>query len=244
VAFVCAESGAFDVSALLSARLDTTASAAWTVILSMFLIAECVCGGMSIATCAVVGSALGSGKPKRAKRLAVSAILLVAVWATVDALLLYWFHESIFNFFTQDPNVHAALAEIVWIILPLHISDSIQFVFQGIFSGCGQNHLGAIALVLSLWVMGIGGILYFLHFTKLGLIGVPLGLTIGLASACPVLCFLVFKRFDWTALAKEAMKEHMEDEEMLDLFPMTPASPVPGQQSPASFVGSMVQFSP
>ena len=213
VVFVCAESAAFDVTALVAAQLSSVETAAWTMMLSTFLIADCVCSGISIAACALVGRALGENSPRTAVRIAITAVTVTFLWSLFDALLLYRYHRAVFGLFTQDAKVLEAASSIAWIIVPLHVSDSVQFAFQGIFSGAGQNHFGAAALVTCLWGGGVGSIFYLLR-NGYGLLGVPLGLTIGLVLCCPVLAFLCFYWFDWKLLAEViSLEEEVAAEE-------------------------------
>jgi MATE family multidrug resistance protein len=204
--FVSAESGAFDVSALIAGQLGAANSAASAVMVSLVSLAASVCCGMSTGTCACVGSALGAGDPLRARRMAATGVGMAAILATIDALLIYRYHHGIFFLFTTDPKVIKVLSNLIWIIIPLHISDSIQFVFQGIFSGCGQNHLGAMVMLGALWGCGVGSIWMFVHHTQLGLLGVFEGLTIGLALSFPLLSFIAFTKFNWYLMARDASR--------------------------------------
>lgn len=80
--------------------------------------------------------------------------------------------------------------EVLFLLPFFHITDCIQFAFQGIFSGLGKNHLGAVILLTCLWCVGIPLCIVFGSYLGYHIFGVCLGITIGLCIEAPALVFV------------------------------------------------------
>ena len=210
--FVAAEASAFDMSVLLAAKIGNPEGAAWSAILNSLLFFVAAAGGLSASAAAKVGASLGAGYPEDARRYAFAAVFLATCICLMNSVVIYSFFDVLLSLFgTTGISLRAGLA-VRWLAPFLHIADSIQFCFQGVFSGAGQNHKGALILLSCLWAFGFPLSLILAFYHGLGLQGVVGGLTIGLFVEIPFMTYYV-QTMDWQALADEAQQEDDEVEE-------------------------------
>jgi Na+-driven multidrug efflux pump len=204
--FVAAEASAFDMSVLLAAKIGDPEGAAWSAILNSLLFFVSPAGGLSAAAAAKVGASLGAGYPNDARRYAFAAVGVATFVCLVNSVVIYSSFDVLLSLFgTSGLSLRAGLA-VRWLAPLMHIADSIQFCFQGVFSGAGQNHKGAMILLSCLWAFGFPLSLILAFFHGFGLEGVVGGLTIGLFVEIPLMTYYVHT-MDWRALAEEAMQD-------------------------------------
>lgn len=210
--FVAAEASAFDMTVLLAARLGQSEGAAWSAVLNSCLPFVSVAGGLSTAACAKVGASLGAGYPEDARRYAFAAVGGSAIGSAFNSIVIVTFFDFWLHLFGCDGDALAIGRSLLPIIPAMHMGDSIQFAFQGVFSGAGQNHRGAMILLSSLWAIGFPLAIFLAFYADWGVAGVVWGLTIGLLVETPSMMFSLY-RLDWQMLAEDAQAEAMEDEE-------------------------------
>jgi multidrug resistance protein, MATE family len=210
--FVAAEASAFDMSVLLAAKLGSAEGAAWSAIINCLLPFISVAGGLSTAACAKVGASLGAGYPEDAKRYAFTAVGLATFAAFINSAIVMSSYNLLLDLFGTEGSAVTVAYSFLWLIPFLHVSDALQFAFQGVFSGCGQNHKGAIILLCSLWAIGFPASLLLAFVHDFGAPGIVGGLTIGLFVESPCLIYTAYN-MDWKKLSEDAQAEAMEDEE-------------------------------
>ncbi|ORC85249.1 multidrug resistance protein, MATE family [Trypanosoma theileri] len=201
--FVAAEASSFDVAVLLSAALGTYEGAAFSAILNTLLMFVSIAGGLSTAACAKVGSSLGANLPQCARRYVVVAVSLAVLMASLNGIIVFVLFDNILGLFGVEGDSLVTARTIRWLVPFMCIADSAQYVFQGVFSGMGQNKKGAQILITCLWVIGLPLELALAYLFGCGLTGIVGGLTIGLMLESPTMIWYVCK-LDWEELAREA----------------------------------------
>ncbi|KPA80886.1 hypothetical protein ABB37_04295 [Leptomonas pyrrhocoris] len=209
--FVAAEASSFDVTVLLCARFGEVDGAAWSAIMNSLFIFASLSGGLSASACANIGRCIGAFEPVSAKRFVLVSILVAFLLGLIDSAILVTFFDFFMSLFgTQDKTL--GLAREVLFMLPIfHICDSVQFTFQGIFSGMGKNHLGAVILLTSLW--GIGVPLSFIlgHYLGYRMFGVCVGITVGLCIEAPAMVYAV-STMDYVVVCEKFVEDEESEE--------------------------------
>jgi putative MATE family efflux protein len=195
--FVVVEASSFDVTVLFAGLLGAHVAAAWSAVLTVMLVFQSVAAGCSLAATALVGQAVGDGRPGDARRLAATAVAVAVACAAVCAAASVAFPGVVFGVMSSDATVQRLIAAMLWMLPAFHVLDCAQFTFQGIFSGCARNAAGAAALVASLWCVGVPLSYYLGVHRGYGVGGVCGGLTVGLALEVPMLAGLALCRFTW-----------------------------------------------
>lgn len=212
--FVAAEASSFDVTVLLAAHYGEAQGSVWSAMMNVLFLFAAFSGGISTSACANIGRCIGAYDPSSAKRYVVISIFVAAAIGVLDSVIIVTLFDFLLSLFGVTAKTRSLASSIRYIIPALHIADSIQFTFQGIFSGLGQNHYGALILLASLW--GIGLPLCFLlgSFLHWGLYGVAVGLTIGLCIEAPLMILVATWYLDYEDLCYlNFMKEEEDDEE-------------------------------
>jgi MATE family multidrug resistance protein len=135
--------------------------------------------GISVAVTAVVGKALGAGKPNVASQRAWLGVKLAAGYMGLCGLVFVLFRHSLINLFIEDATPAADRALIVSLGSSFLIAcacfqffDGAAMTLTGALRGAGDTKVpGIVTLVLS-WVVIVGGGLFMIRiFPQLGSVG-------------------------------------------------------------------------
>lgn len=212
--FVAAEASSFDVTILLGAKYGETQGSVWSALMNILFIFASLSGGVSTSACANIGRCVGADDPVSVRRYVTISIVVAFLIGLVDSFIIVVFFNSFLSVFgITGASVNVA-APLVWLLPVFHIADSIQFIFQGIFSGLGQNGFGAIILLGSLWGIGLPLAFIFGSLMKWGIWGVCLGMTIGLCVEAPTMVIVAMRYLDYDKICYlHILDEELEDEE-------------------------------
>ncbi|CCW60993.1 unnamed protein product [Phytomonas sp. EM1] len=189
--FVAAEASSFDFTVLLCAQINAIQGAAWSGIMNTSFIFASFAGGLSTAACANIGRCIGANEAESARRYVILAVVLALACGLLNSVVLVAFYDFLMSLYgIQGPTL--LLARQVLFILPFFlIADSIQFTFQGIFSGLGKNHFGAAILLVNLWCIGVPIAFILGQQLNFQIVGICLGITFGLCIEAPCMIFAV-----------------------------------------------------
>jgi MATE family multidrug resistance protein len=148
-----------------------------------------------------VGSALGANKPRLAKMSVLAVMLTVLGNQILFVFLIFYFHNTMFSWWTSDPTIISITTTLVPLIMLSMFCDGIQFSLQGIYRGVGFQDMAAKRVLFSLWAIGVTFSRGLGLYTSLGVVGVVVGNTIGLLAEIPLL-LQGAATWDWVSLAK------------------------------------------
>ena len=212
---VCAEWWAFDVLQVFTIFVDKTAVAAFSVGMSLLVMLFSAALGVSVAASVLVGNALGANQPDKAQRYTKFILSLGAALAVLCTGFLWMFGRQVVELYTDDEDVIAEVMQMLPIVLLCHFGDSAQFAIQGIYRGAGMPSQAALAVLLTLWLVGLPAAGIFSIVLHLGVKGVFIGLLSGFAVEIPLLLFLM-SRWDWEMLAANASTKTQQEQEQED----------------------------
>lgn len=205
VVFVGAESGAFQTMVIYSSSFGATAGDGYVCIGTTCAMMFTMTYGLSVAASARIGNALGSNRPLAARMYAHVALSLSAVTSCCNSLLFaLWLYRWVIPLYTPDPAVFAVAKTLLPFVPVFHMLDCLQFMFQGIFSGCGRNHVGAVIILLTLVAVGVSMALALGSAAGLGLRGLLSGFIIGLLTETGTY-FCYFRQLNLAELAAVAV---------------------------------------
>ncbi len=95
--------------------------------------------GFSFAASALIGQNMGAGKIERAEKSVWLCVLYIASFLALVSLLFFFFGESLFRFFTDDPAVIREGAAYLRIIALFEIFLGLEIVLEGAFGGSGNS---------------------------------------------------------------------------------------------------------
>jgi MATE family multidrug resistance protein len=208
---VVAETVPFAAVALMAGMLGGVEGSAYTVVYTVISLLFTTSYGMSGAAAARIGNALGANKPHRARKFTVLAFVMTLVIACCNIVFLWQFHKVLYQAFAPGDGEVLDRCGSIWLIsAAVHMCDCLQFVYQGIYSACGKNHVGFIVVCVCLVGLSttLASILAFA--TDFGAAGLLAGLGSGLLIAIPTFTVVVRRTFDWNQMALVASQTRAE----------------------------------
>jgi MATE family multidrug resistance protein len=177
-----ADIGVFTVAAALAGRLDPASSAAHQIVFNVVALSFVVTLGVAGATAVLVGQAVGRADPTAARRSGSTALVLAAGFMTITATSFVVAPDRIIGLFTADATVAAVAVPVLMVAATFQLFDGIQVVATGALRGLGETRIPMITTLATQWLLGLP-LGYVLCFPLgLGLVGLWIGLSIGLAA--------------------------------------------------------------
>jgi len=182
------EVGAFMMAALMMGWISAQALAAHQIALScagfMFMFPL----GISMAVGMRVGKAVGEGRRELLRPIAggglAIAVAIMSVSAVGFAVAGPWLAGG---FVKDDPGVVALAAQLLVVAAIFQLFDGAQVIGSGALRGLADVRVPAVISFVAYWLLAIpGGYVLGLH-TRLGAVGVWIGLAAGLAIAAVLL---------------------------------------------------------
>ncbi|KAJ0721276.1 putative multi antimicrobial extrusion protein [Helianthus annuus] len=145
-----------------------------------------------LSICTRVSNELGAGNPRGA-RVAVNAIMILAVVETSIVSMIVFFNRHIFGYiFTNEKEVVDYVTKITPLLCVNIIMDSLQGNFSGIARGVGWQHLGAYVNLAAFYFVGIPVGAFLGFYTSLRGEGLWIGILVGVIIQVILLSVVTF----------------------------------------------------
>jgi len=161
-----AETSAFSLIALLIAKFGSTQMAAHQIALNFSSLTFMVPLSIGLALLTRVGQSLGAGDAVLARYQAWVGVAVGLGFATVSALLMAFFNQSIALAYTSDVAVVALTAQLLILAAIFQLSDATQVVTSCAIRGYKVTRSPMVIHLTAFWVFAL-----------------PLGYTLGLAPS-------------------------------------------------------------
>jgi len=184
---VTLEVGVFSASTALAGKLPAIALAAHQIVLNMASITFMVPLGMASAAAVRVGHAVGRIDPAGASRAAWTSVMLGVVFMAGAAALFLLLPAPLMRLFTTDAAVITTGVSLLFVAAIMQMVDGLQGVLTGVFRGVGDTRTPMLWNLAGHWCLGLplGYSLCFLW--GVGVIGLWIGLSTGLAVVALIL---------------------------------------------------------
>ncbi|XP_021974464.1 protein DETOXIFICATION 12-like, partial [Helianthus annuus] len=167
--------------------------------------------GFAAAVSTRVSNELGAGNPRGA-RVAVNAIMILAVVETSIVSMIVFFNRHIFGYiFTNEKEVVDYVTKITPLLCVNIIMDSLQGNFSGIARGVGWQHLGAYVNLAAFYFVGIPVGAFLGFYTSLRGEGLWIGILVGVIIQVILLSVVTFCT-DYEKQATKARGRLFEEE--------------------------------
>ncbi|KAI0253650.1 MATE efflux family protein [Lactifluus subvellereus] len=188
---------AFEIVALIAARLGSVPRAAQAAIMTTDQVLNTIPFGIGVAASTRVGNAIGRRDAAGAKFIGhLSALLSALAGAVVMFSLLA--SKNVFGYlFSEDESVVKLVAEVMPLVASFQVADGLAGSCGGVLRGLGRQHLGAAFNILAYYILALplGVILAFR--AGYGLQGLWMGQVVALfiVGACEYV--VVWLGTDW-----------------------------------------------
>lgn len=208
VLLVGGESMAFNILNVASGHLTQSDSAAFLIATNLANLFFALVFGPACALGTLVGNALGNNDPATAKRIAHIGLVVITLIACANGVIFLSFRSSLVQVYTRDPAIVAAFDTIRLVFPFFHLTDCLQYAFQGVYGGTAQNAKGAGVMLGVMWGVTVPVVLGVVFFRpEWGVLGMIGAFTVGLAHVAATFFVVMTRTFDWTALAAKASKD-------------------------------------
>jgi MATE family multidrug resistance protein len=134
--------------------------------------------GISQATSILTGQYVGSGSPASARRAFRTAVLLGVGLMGLCGIVFFVWPVGLLRIFTQDPDVIAVGARLLWVAALFQVFDAVAMVATGGLNGTGDTAFTMWTNVVSKWVVLLPCAYLFGFVFPWGAAGAWMGLTV------------------------------------------------------------------
>ncbi|BFU62683.1 multidrug resistance protein HmrM [Rodentibacter sp. JRC1] len=152
---ICCEVALFAVTALLLSPLGATIVASHQIALNTSSFIFMFPMSIGMATTILVGQALGSGSPPKAKNMAYAALMLGLSITVITAFITIFFRYEIAGIFVTDKTVISMAAGLLLLAAIYQFSDTIQVVVGGVLRGYKDTKTILYITLFAYWVIGV-----------------------------------------------------------------------------------------
>jgi len=211
------ETWAFQFSTLVAGVLGEPPLAAHVIALNLASMSFMVPMGLSQGASTRVGNLVGAGRAEQARHAASLALGLGAAVMVVSGLAFVLLRHELPRLYTSDPEVLALAASILPIAGAFQVFDGTQAMGGGILRGLGATRPAAVFNLVGYYVLALPLAGVAVVYADMGLRGLWLGLSVGLAAVAGALVWWIRRRAAFDGLG-----------------PSTPDITVPGADPPAA----------
>lgn len=178
------EYGLFGAAAILMGLISTTALAAHQIALQIAAILFMVPFGIGMAATVRVGQALGRADVHSVRRAGIVAVGLGVVFMATMTLVVIVARFAIAQLFLGEAADTAAelTAALLLVGSTFFIADGVQTISAGALRGMNDTHVPLLFATISYWLIGFTAACLLGFSTRLGAVGVWIGLSAGTAA--------------------------------------------------------------
>lgn len=152
---LCCEVALFALTALLLSPLGATIVASHQIALNTSSFIFMFPMSIGMATTILVGQALGSGSPEKAKNIAYAALILGLTITIITAFITIFFRYEIAAIFVTDEVVISMATGLLLLAAIYQFSDTIQVVVSGVLRGYKDTKVILYITLFAYWVIGV-----------------------------------------------------------------------------------------
>ncbi len=179
----CIEITMFATVALIIGSLGVETIAGHQIAINFAAFTFMIPLGLSIATTARVGFAVGKEELKEARFIGYVGIGVSVLVMSLTAILMFTVPEFIVGIYTQDAEVKVIAVKLLFLAAIFQISDGLQVSVTGALRGLKDTKIPMVVNIISYWVVGLPvGYLLGMNY-NFGAEGLWIGLIVGLTVA-------------------------------------------------------------
>ncbi|OOF40490.1 MATE family efflux transporter [Rodentibacter rarus] len=152
---LCCEVALFALTALLLSPLGATIVASHQIALNTSSFIFMFPMSIGMATTILVGQALGSGSPEKAKNIAYAALILGLTITVITAFITIFFRYEIAAIFVTDEIVISMATGLLLLAAIYQFSDTIQVVVSGVLRGYKDTQVILYITLFAYWIIGV-----------------------------------------------------------------------------------------
>ena len=178
---VTLEVGVFATATALASMLDVASLSAHQIVIQISTLTFIVAVGVGAAGGVLVGQSLGEGDGRKARGMGWMALQVGVCFMALAAGIFVLLRREIVAAFSPDTAVVELGSQLLLVAAAFQLFDGLQAVATGVLRGLGDTRTPMLANLAGHWLLGLP-LGYTLCFVLgLGVLGLWLGLSLGLA---------------------------------------------------------------
>ncbi|XP_068122160.1 multidrug and toxin extrusion protein 2-like [Hyperolius riggenbachi] len=177
---ICTELWSLEIGVFLAGLINVVELGGQAVSMELVILTLLLPNGFATAVNVRIGHALGSGDVEQAKKSCKVVYICTAFGCLLVVTTLLALRNVMGYVFTNDKNVVTLVSQIMVVLAPFHLCDSINVTSGGVLRGTGRQKIGAITNTIGYYCLGFPVAVSLMFIAKLGTIGLWAGLL------CPV----------------------------------------------------------
>ncbi len=190
---ICIEVSMFAIAALIIGSMGVNAVAAHQITINFASLTFMVPLGLSLATTARVGFAVGKNDLHQAREIGFIGVTLCGLVMAATALIMLTLPELIVKVYTKDVAVQELAIKLLFYAAIFQISDGLQVGGLGALRGLKDTRVPTLVNVVAYWLVGLPTGYVLGVWYRWGAEGLWIGLIFGLTAAA----LLHNWRFHW-----------------------------------------------
>lgn len=204
----------FEMMGIFAGIVGVYSLGAHTIMANVMTLFYMIPLGLSFATMAHIGHALGKGQYKLAEKYFRISYCISGITGLSISIIIITFHKKIFSLYTQDKEILDVISVSVIAMIPMILFGNLHGNMKGIYKSIGKQVEAALFTSFLYIVVGNGlsVILGFVYDMKLT------GIWLGFGIACTICAFIFTIRLfsmDWKALTLNTLKRISVDRKTL-----------------------------
>jgi len=193
----------FAINSIFAARLGPTASAAFDLIISVFLVLYTNIWGMTQGFTLIMAKRLGQGRPVQAQGIVKAGTVVCYGVVLGVAAFIYFFMKEFAEFSSYDPKVRVEMINVRLLGTIGILSSGGMYLVAEVLAK--QGRVVVVFLTLTLFNWGVGLPICFFLTPIYGIAGIFMGTNISYFLSFLV-CTYFMLQSDWELLSQQARK--------------------------------------
>lgn len=152
---ICIEVSMFAIAALIIGSMGVSAVAAHQITINFASLTFMVPLGLSLATTARVGFAVGKNDLHEAREIGFIGVMLCGLVMAATALIMLILPELIVKLYTKDLDVQVLAIKLLFYAAIFQISDGLQVGGLGALRGLKDTRVPTLVNVVAYWLVGL-----------------------------------------------------------------------------------------
>ncbi|XP_042355135.1 multidrug and toxin extrusion protein 1 isoform X2 [Plectropomus leopardus] len=199
----CFEWWIWEVGGFLAGALGEVDLAAQHVLLEIGAIIYMFYLGVHAAACVRVGNALGAGNTSRAIVTSKVALVLTAILAVLQGIVLAGCKHILGYIFTSDEAIVETVSKNISVYTFVQFFDALLCVCSGILVGCGMQKIAALSNLVCYYFIGLPVGVALMFAAELRVFGLWVGLLICVVIEAGFFLLIIF-RLNWKKVTHKA----------------------------------------